>query len=97
MKRRERQRRGRVDSEDQRFARLALEELRGAWKREELARTRLGQAARLMRLVAETRAGKNVTLQIVRKKQKMDVTVMIAETPEDSGRRAPAGPPAKSN
>jgi len=27
----------------------------------------------------------------------MDVTVMIAETPEDSGRRAPAGPPAKSN
>jgi len=51
----------------------------------------------VQRLVAETRAGKNVTLQIVRKKQKMDVTVMIAETPEDSGRRAPAGPPAKSN
>jgi Do/DeqQ family serine protease len=51
----------------------------------------------VQRLVAETRAGKNVTLQIVRKKQKMDVTVMIAETPEDSGRRAPAGPPPKSN
>ncbi len=51
----------------------------------------------VQRLVAETRAGKNVTLQIVRKKQKMDVTVMIAETPEDSGRRAPAGPPAKGN
>jgi serine protease Do/serine protease DegQ len=51
----------------------------------------------VQRLVAETRAGKNVTLQIVRKKQKMDVTVMIAETPEDSGRRAPAGPPATSN
>jgi len=51
----------------------------------------------VQRLVAETRAGKNVTLQIVRKKQKIDVTVMIAETPEDSGRRAPAGPPAKSN
>ena len=49
----------------------------------------------VQRLVAETRAGKNVTLQIVRKKQKMDVTVMIAETPEDSG--PPAGPPAKSN
>ena len=51
----------------------------------------------VQRLVAETRAGKNVTLQIVRKKQKMDVTVMIAETPEDSGRRGPARPPAKSN
>jgi serine protease Do/serine protease DegQ len=51
----------------------------------------------VQRLVAETRAGKNVTLQIVRKKQKMDVTVMIAETPEDSGRRAPPGPPPKSN
>jgi serine protease Do/serine protease DegQ len=51
----------------------------------------------VQRLVAETRAGKNVTLQIVRKKQKMDVTVMIAETPEDSGRRAPPRPPPKSN
>ena len=56
MKRLERQRRERGDSEDQRFARVALEELRGVWKTEEQARTaRLGQAARLMRLVAETR------------------------------------------
>jgi Do/DeqQ family serine protease len=51
----------------------------------------------VQRLVAETRAGKSVTLQIVRKKQKMDVTVMIAETPEDTGRRAPTGPPTKNN
>ena len=48
----------------------------------------------VQRLVAETRVGKSVTLQIVRKKQKMDVTVMIAEVPEDSGRRA--GPPPKN-
>jgi len=47
----------------------------------------------VQRLVAETRVGKSVTLQIVRKKQKMDVTVMIAEVPEDSGRRP--GPPPK--
>ncbi|HZP39311.1 MAG TPA: Do family serine endopeptidase [Methylomirabilota bacterium] len=51
----------------------------------------------VQRLVAETRVGKSVTLQIVRKKQKMDVTVMIAETPEDIGRRGPAGPPARNN
>ena len=51
----------------------------------------------VQRLVAETRVGKSVTLQIVRKKQKMDVTVMVAETPEDAGRRAPTGPPTKNN
>ena len=51
----------------------------------------------VQRLVAETRVGKSITLQIVRKKQKMDVTVMVAETPEDAGRRAPTGPPTKSN
>src|SRR6476661_826413 len=48
----------------------------------------------VQRLVAETRVGKCFTLQIVRKKQKMDVTVMIAEVPEDSGRRP--GPPPKN-
>ncbi len=51
----------------------------------------------VQRLVAETRVGKSVTLQIVRKKQKMDVTVMVAETPEDSGRRATTGSPGKNN
>jgi serine protease Do len=41
----------------------------------------------VQRLVAETRVGKSVTLQIVRKKQKMDVAVTIAEVPDDTGRR----------
>jgi len=48
----------------------------------------------VQRLVAEIRVGKSVTRQIVRKKQKMDVTVMIAEVPEDAGRRS--APPAKN-
>jgi Do/DeqQ family serine protease len=48
----------------------------------------------VQRLVAETRVGKSVQLQIVRKKQKMDLTVTIAEVPEDSGRRP--GPSSKN-
>jgi len=47
----------------------------------------------VQRLVAETRVGKSVTLQIVRKKQKMDVAVTIAEVPDETARRA--GPPPK--
>jgi Do/DeqQ family serine protease len=47
----------------------------------------------MQRLVAETRVGKSVTLQIVRKKQKMDVAITIAEVPDDTARRA--GPPPK--
>jgi hypothetical protein len=37
--------------------------------------------------------GKSVSLQIVRKKQKMDVAVTIAEVPDDTGRRP--GPPGR--
>jgi Do/DeqQ family serine protease len=48
----------------------------------------------VQRLVAETRVGKSVQLQIVRKKQKMDLTVTIAEVPEDAGRRP--GPSSKN-
>ncbi|HET8532021.1 MAG TPA: Do family serine endopeptidase [Methylomirabilota bacterium] len=48
----------------------------------------------VQRLVAEARVGKSVQLQIVRKKQKMDLTVTIAEVPEDSGRRP--GPSSKN-
>jgi Do/DeqQ family serine protease len=48
----------------------------------------------VQRLVAETRVGTSVTLRIVRKKQKMDVAVTIAEVPDDTGRRP--GPPAKN-
>ena len=47
----------------------------------------------VQRLVAETRVGKSVTLQIVRKKQKMDVAVTIAEVPDETVRRP--GPPPK--
>ena len=47
----------------------------------------------VQRLVAETRVGKSVTLQIVRKKQKMDVPVTIAEVPDETARRP--GPPPK--
>ena len=47
----------------------------------------------VQRLVAETRVGKSVTLQIVRKKQKMDVAITIAEVPDETARRS--GPPPK--
>jgi serine protease Do/serine protease DegQ len=47
----------------------------------------------VQRLVAETRVGKSVTLQIVRKKQKMDVAITIAEVPDETARRP--GPPPK--
>lgn len=47
----------------------------------------------VQRLVAETQVGKSVTLQIVRKKQKMDVAITIAEVPDDTVRRP--GPPPK--
>jgi Do/DeqQ family serine protease len=47
----------------------------------------------VQRLVAETRVGKSVTLQVVRKKQKMDLAVTIAEVPDETARRP--GPPSK--
>jgi Do/DeqQ family serine protease len=47
----------------------------------------------VQRLVAETRVGKSVTLQIVRKKQKMDLAVTIAEVPDETVRRP--GPPPR--
>lgn len=47
----------------------------------------------VQRLVAETRVGTSVTLQIVRKKQKMDLAVTIAEVPDETARRP--GPPSK--
>jgi serine protease Do/serine protease DegQ len=46
----------------------------------------------VQRLVAESRVGSNVTLQIVRKKQKMDVPVTIAEVPDETARRPAASP-----
>jgi len=42
----------------------------------------------LQRLVAESEAGKSVTLGVLRKKQPVDVTAKIAETPGDDARKA---------
>jgi len=56
-------------------------------------RTPVDDYRHVQRLVAETRVGKSVTLQIVRKKQKMDVAVTIAEVPDETARRS--GPPPK--
>jgi serine protease Do len=50
----------------------------------------------VQRLVAETRVGRSITLQVIRKKQKMDVAVTIAEVPDDAPRRpGPAPAPLK--
>jgi Do/DeqQ family serine protease len=46
----------------------------------------------VQRLVAETRVGRSVALQIVRKKQKMDVMVTIAEVPDETARRPGPSP-----
>jgi hypothetical protein len=55
MKRQQRGRR-RVETDDQQFARAALEELREAWQADRNARTgRASRARRLIRLAAETR------------------------------------------
>jgi Do/DeqQ family serine protease len=49
----------------------------------------------VQRLTAETKAGTKVVLQVLRKKQKVAVTVTVAEAPDDGPRR-PAGPTPKS-
>jgi len=55
-------------------------------------RTPVEDYRHVQRLVAETQVGKSVTLQVVRKKQKMDVAVTIAEVPDDTGRRSGPSP-----
>jgi len=47
------------------------------------------------RLAAETRAGSKIVLQVLRKKQKIEVPVTVAEAPEEGPRR-PAGASPKS-
>jgi len=43
--------------------------------------------------VADTPGGKTVTLQVLRKKQKSDVTAKVAEVPDDRPKReGPARP-----
>ncbi len=46
----------------------------------------------VQRLVAETRVGKTVTLEVLRRKQKIDVPVTIAEVPDEASRRSGGGP-----
>ncbi len=47
----------------------------------------------MQRLVAETKVGKSVALEVLRKKQKVGVTVTIAEVPDEGIRRGPGAPP----
>ena len=47
----------------------------------------------VQRLVAESPVGKSVTLEVLRKKQKVDVPVTIAEVPDSTPRRPGAIPP----
>ncbi|HET7874024.1 MAG TPA: Do family serine endopeptidase [Methylomirabilota bacterium] len=47
----------------------------------------------MQRLVADTRVGTTVTLEVLRKKQKVAVPVTVAEVPDEGSRRAPAGEP----
>ena len=46
------------------------------------------------RLTAESRAGTKVVLQVLRKKRTIELSVTVAEAPEDGPRR-PAGPTPK--
>ncbi|MGH7536028.1 MAG: S1C family serine protease, partial [Gemmatimonadales bacterium] len=47
------------------------------------------------RLTAETRAGSKIVLQVLRKKQKVAVTVTVAEAPDDGPRRPPGPTPKR--
>ena len=57
--------------------------------------TRVEDYHHVQRLTAETKAGTKVVLQVLRKKQKVAVTVTVAEAPDDVPRR-PAGPTPKN-
>ena len=57
--------------------------------------TRVENYQHVQRLTADTKAGTKVVLQVLRKKQKVAVTVTVAEAPDDGPRR-PAGPTPKS-
>jgi serine protease Do len=46
----------------------------------------------LQRLVAETRVGTTVTLSVLREKKRMDIPATVAESPDESARRAPSSP-----
>ncbi|HET8577974.1 MAG TPA: trypsin-like peptidase domain-containing protein [Methylomirabilota bacterium] len=48
----------------------------------------------MQRLVAETKVGKSVALEVLRKKQKIALSITIAEVPDEGARRS-AGAPAR--
>jgi Do/DeqQ family serine protease len=58
-------------------------------------RTPVEDYRHVQRLVAETAVGKAVTLEVLRKKQKVAVSVTIAEAPEAGGLRRPTEQPPK--
>jgi Do/DeqQ family serine protease len=50
----------------------------------------------VQRLVAETPVGRTVSLEVVRKKQRIEVPVTVAELPDPTGPRGPRDEPPKS-
>jgi Do/DeqQ family serine protease len=50
-------------------------------------KTPVESSQHFQRLTAETRVGSKVVLQVLRKKQKVDVTITVAEAPDESPRR----------
>src|SRR5499427_1143367 len=55
-------------------------------------KTPVESSQHFQRLTAETKVGSKVVLQVLRKKQKMDITVTVAEAPDEAPRRPPAAP-----
>ena len=57
-------------------------------------KTPVESSQHFQRLTAETRVGSKVVLQVLRKKQKLDLTVTVAEAPDEAPRR-PSPPQPK--
>ena len=55
-------------------------------------RTPVEDYRHVQRLVAETAVGKTVTLEVLRKKQKVQVSLTIAEVPDAAPRRVSGQP-----
>jgi len=55
-------------------------------------KTPVESSQHFQRLTAETKVGSKIVLQVLRKKQKMDITVTVAESPDEGPRRPPAAP-----
>src|SRR5215813_14063681 len=55
-------------------------------------KTPVESSQHFQRLAAETRVGSKVVLQVLRKKQKMDVTVTVKEAPDEGPPKPPSAP-----